>query len=617
MRITKDKFHATLLYDVSNRTRYLRFIMLNGMCFKGPLLSAGLFFLVACSAIAANVPACDAQAKAWLPCELHFDAPKAQLELAYTQDVLNVEFRSPTHSTHLMYAYNDGSQKLAVRFTPTEPGAWTYHLTSSIAQLNDQEGTFSVASSDLPGFISVANLRHWRTANKQPHLWMSAALPFLSVDQGAYESWLDARKHDGFTHVRGTLLSTAAGIAPLLNGKPNPAYFAQLDERILAASRRGFVLDLIVVDGKTASSPMFGAYDTRAPLLRYLVSRYGALNVTWQGIEEFEDVPRARQLLRQMYDDIKKVDSFNHPRSTDARDTSWSLVGDGWMNYIVEAYPQPALAAVEHQFTSEPEVHVIRTSAPADAFRHELWNATANAEYICAESETLKNPANLKALQIWHEAIVDTRHWEFEPYFDVDGARAAGLPEVEFLAYAQTPGIVEVTLTRHKYNPFWLNPITGEQIPLKDYRGEVLSRETPDKSHDWVLQIPREGHKESMLKSYRFESVDPPIQEPELDPSKTPYQLVDPPGDALNPSIPIIFGVKLTKHNRATREMQYVWYGEVVAGGEGARILGTGSEGTFNMPKLVFQPGTVMNLRVLGINANGKAYEVDRVYNLQ
>ncbi len=165
----------------------------------------------------------------------------------------------------------------------------------------------------------------------------------------------------------------------------------------------------------------------------------------------------------------------------------------------------------------------------------------------------------MKAVQIWQEVVSDTRHWEFEPYFDVDGARAVGLPEVEFLAYAEQPGIVELTLTKHKYNPVWINPITGEQIPLKDYRGEVLSRETPDKTHDWVLQVPREGHKEAMLKSYRFESVDPPIQEPELDPAKTPYQIVDPPGDVLNPRIPILYGIKLTRTNRATRNMQYVW----------------------------------------------------------
>ncbi len=115
------------------------------------------------------------------------------------------------------------------------------------------------------------------------------------------------------------------------------------------------------------------------------------------------------------------------------------------------------------------------------------------------------------------------------------GARAVGLEEVEYLAYAQTGGIVELSLPKHKYNPLWINPITGEELPLKDYKGETFSRQTPDNAHDWILQVPREGHKESMLRSYRFESVDPPVQEIETDPSKLPFQIVDPAGDEINP----------------------------------------------------------------------------------
>ena len=93
----------------------------------------------------------------------------------------------------------------------------------------------------------------------------------------------------------------------------------------------------------------------------------------------------------------------------------------------------------------------------------ELWNCTTNAEYPNVSYESLKNEANLKAIQTWVRVLTDTRHWELEPFFDVDGARAVGLTEVEYVAYAQKPGIVELTVPRHKYNPVWVNPITGEQ----------------------------------------------------------------------------------------------------------------------------------------------------------
>ncbi len=125
--------------------------------------------------------------------------------------------------------------------------------------------------------------------------------------------------------------------------------------------------------------------------------------------------------------------------------------------------PIRSSAAVEHQFTQEPEIHVVNATDP-DAFRHEIWNCTTNGEYPSVAYQSLRNEANVKAMQAWSRVMADTRHWELEPYFDVDGARAVGLKEVEYLAYAQTPGIVEITLPKHKYNPVWVNPVTGEEL---------------------------------------------------------------------------------------------------------------------------------------------------------
>jgi hypothetical protein len=162
-----------------------------------------------------------------------------------------------------------------------------------------------------------------------------------------------------------------------------------------------------------------------------------------------------------------------------------------------------------------------------------------------------------------------------------------------------------------------VNPATGEEIPLKDYKGEVFSRPTPDNAHDWVLQVPREGHKESMLRYYYFESQDPPVQEVESDPAKAPFEIAEPPGDQLNPRIPAPFKVKLTRTNRATRNMQYIWWGEVVAGGEGMRVLGLGASGNFTLPADWTRiSGANLNVRIQAINANGKAYELNKVYRL-
>ena len=591
-------------------------LFLGRMCISG-LLFVALAFLVLVPPVLADAPVSCAQgAKSFLPCELTYPYKPAGVS-AYREELLSVEFRSPRATTYRLRAFPSGGNTLRVRFTPVEAGTWTYRVSSSIREWDGQESTFSVADSGLPGFVGVANVRHWRTTNKQPHLWFSADLPFLAVDAEGFAAWLQARKRDGFTHVRGPLLTSAASVKPLLSsGEPNPAYFDALDDRILTAIQQGFVLDLLIADDSFMKSGAFEEWQSRDPLLRYLIARYGGLNITWQGLSHFEDHPGSRDLLKEIGSTLAKYDAYGHPRSSDARVSSSPLLPDGWMDYLLEASPHPEVGAVEHQFTHEPQIHFI-TATDADAFRHELWNCTTNGEYPAVSYASLRNETNVRAVRIWAKIVADTRHWELEPYFDVSGARAVGLEEVEYLAYAQTPGIVEITFSKHKYNPLWINPATGEELPLKDYRGETFSRQTPDNSHDWILQVPREGHKESMLRSYRFESVDAPVQEVETDPAKAPFTVVDPSGDEMNSQIPVPFQVKITRANRASRFMQYLWWGEVVAGGEGARLLGVGASGNLVIPKeLSKTPGANLNLRIQAMNANGKAYEIDKVYRL-
>lgn len=587
--------------------------MLKSMFVSGLLRSA--LFLSSTALAFGALPSCTANARNFLPCELSFTLQPQDLPAGsstYKDDLLSVEFRSPRATTYLMHEFADNRQTLRIRFTPTEPGPWTFKVSSSISRLDDQQGSFTVADSpSLTGMVGIANLRHFWTTGKKPHLWFAAEAPVLSLDQSAFENWLDDRKKDGFTHIRAIVLNNSAHPSPFVNNEPNPAYFSSLDDRLTAASSRGFTLDLVLGD-----SHFLKPGDDLDPIVRYIVARYGGLNATWQGVQQFEAISGGRALLRDIGTLLQKYDSFQHPRSTDARDSSSPLLPDGWMNYLIEASADPQLGAVEHQFTEQPEVHLIQSTEP-EAFRHELWNATTNGEYVSVPYAALQNPQNVKAVQTWSHVMVETRHWEFEPYFDVTGARSVGLNEVEYVAYAQNPGIIEITLPRHKYNPVWVNPATGEELPLKNYRGELFSQQTPDNSHDWILTVPRDGEKENLAKYVYFESQDPPVQEIETDPTKAPFEIAQPSGDALSLSDPIPYAIKLTRANRASRIMQYVWWAETVQSGEGARLLGLGASGKSNALAKLAAGAPNLNIRLQAINANGKAYEVDRVFELK
>jgi len=222
-------------------------------------------------------------------------------------------------------------------------------------------------------------------------------------------------------------------------------------------------------------------------------------------------------------------------------------------------------------------------------------------------------------MKAWFDFMSGNRYWELEPYFDVDGGRAVALEGVEYIVYVEKPGPVEVMVEDHGYEVRWINPATGEATKPKTYRGAHFTGEPPDKSHPWVLHISREGEKQSRLKSYFFDSRETPIQlqQVELNPEKTPYEVAAPPEGDLSVSKPPQFSLRVTRANRATRTLLVEWTGEVTASGQGYRVIGAGREGTFQIPPVLARnaPGSML-VHVYVMNANGKVYEIDKVYRL-
>jgi hypothetical protein len=374
-----------------------------------------------------------------------------------------------------------------------------------------------------------------------------------------------------------------------------------------------------------------------------MVARYASMNVTWQLVQEFESYDDARAVLKELGQALKKLDPFDHPRSTHAAATSAPLLADGWMNYVVYQSSEDALGAIEHQLYPVPFVNAgfayedsgagraLPHDTDADTLRRRLWNATMNGQYptsgntgtaggktIPADAKYAESPG-ARAMTAWFDFFSRTRHWELEPYFDVDGGRCIALEGVEYIVYVEKPGTVEVAVEKHNYDIAWFNPQTGESLKQKDFKGERYVGEPPDKTHDWVLHISREGRKEGMLRSYKFTSREYPLmlQEVEQNAQKTPYEMVEPAADTLKVDAPAKFAVRLKRQTRATRNMMYLWTGEVAAGGRGYRVLATGPEGTFRIPpSIAGDYPAVMNLRVAAMNALGKVYFVDKVLRI-
>jgi hypothetical protein len=461
------------------------------------------------------------------------------------------------------------------------------------------------------------------------------------LDPGAFEKTVEARAAQKFNHIRGYAIGREdyRGATFKNPDQPDPEFYKRLDERIRYMNSKGIIFDMILGHDRNHLAEAFPARQQRERYVRYMVARYSAFNITWQVAQEFEEYQNGRELMKELGTLLKQMDPYQHPRSTHTTSTASPLTSDGWMDYIVYQSSDDQLGAIEHQIFAMPFVNsefayedsgAGRTHphhVDSDTFRRRLWNASMNGQYPTLGNTgtygSVKLPQDLKyldspgakAMSVWFEFMSGNRYWELEPYFDVDGGRAVALPGTEYIVYVEKPaGPVEVRLEKHDYDVRWLNPITGESTKLKNFKSEKYVVEPPDTSHDWVLHISREGRKEGMLRSYKFESRPFLMQEIDTDTKRLPYDIAEPASDEVSVSKPPKYAAKLRRETRATRSMMYLWTGEVAANGQGFRVVGTGAGGMMRLPKMF--AGHVMSVRLYGLNANGKLYSLDRIYRV-
>ncbi len=625
------------------------------------------FRLIALSVIGLSLSAqtnCN-NTPAFTPCEFTFDLNPQEAAAhpnPYLDVDLSAEFRSPHFHTFKLPAFWDGGQRLIIRFTPTEPGEWLFRVSSNIQRWEGQSGSFTSAESGAPGFVRPANLHHWSWSagddahGYPPHLWMGDTLfPFAFLDQALYERIVDARAAQKFNHIRGLVLGTPAQAARIFPSPDHPdiAHFQQLDQRIRYMNQKGIVADLILAGPENQLTRLFPTWQLRQRYISYMVARYAGMNVTWQGVESFETYDTGRALMKEIGTLLKTLDPYQHPRTSSNLATSGGLIDDGWMSFVTHHTGDDQVCAIERQLFPTPFVNLkfagedsgAGKSQPddvdSDAFRHRLWNivmdgdyptyfnsGTAGAGNLPVDARYLDSPG-AKAMTAWYSIFAGSRHWELEPYFEVDGGRAVAIPEVsqggdvidsvEYLVYVEKPAPVELRVQNHGYDVAWINPIDGEEIKeKKGYHGEHFTGSPPDSSHDWVLRVSREGHKEGMLKSYKFESRRIDMQVIEQEVQKVPFTIAEPADTAISETKLPFYEAKFKKETRATRSVMWLWTGECTVDGEGYRVLGTGPKGTVNFPPhIAINYPAVMDLRLYGMNANGKVYSVDKTYQLE
>lgn len=578
-------------------------------------------FVFAIAAAASAQTVCPSTPQ-FTPCDLVFDIPSAKpgpIDLA-------AEFRSPHRNTGLAKAFWDGGTRWIIRYSPAEPGIYEWRLIGSAGGFGGKQGQFTATAADMPGgarpgWLRAANVHHFafideaNANNLTPHLWMGAVVPgFASMSEPQWESLVDTRAAQHFNHLGVTLVDQASA-----SNFQTPEFFRAAEAKLSYANRKGIIVDVAFFGPDGLMNRLLPAHDDREKWFIYALSRLAAYDVTWQGVEGWESYPNGRELLKEIAGYLTNLDPYKHTRSTRANISSGPLVDDGWLRYrAYQTGNDDSVGAIDQQVYKYPSVNNFASDpVDADIFRHRLWNATMNGQY---PSTAIPNEQAANEMKVWYEFMQDTRHWELEPFFDVENGRGLALEGVEYIIYVEKPGPVTVNIEKHGYDGRWFDPATGESVKIQEpIKTEVFTGEPPDKTHDWVLQISRESHKASMLKSYRFDSRDDGIvlQDVEGNPEKVPFDVVEPSGDSISLNGLALYSIKMKRETKALKHMMYEWTGEVTADNQSYRVIGTAASGTFRIPAAIAKNyPAALHIRIFGMNALGKVYALDRNYML-
>jgi hypothetical protein len=601
----------------------------------------GLFAaFVFAAVLPAQVVVCDS-ALVYEPCEITIELSEADIAAhpnPYASVELRAEFRSPKGgSTKVMPAFWDGARTFRIRFAADFEGRWDFRLISNISAIDKKIFSFQAGPARTPGFIEVFNSRYFRyNAPESPHYWMGfTSLGFSTMPWETFTSLVDARAQQKFNHLRGLVLGPPDSAKAVLADPVRPAvdHFRELDRRIAYLNSKGIVADLLLGGANNELADLLPERAQREHYVRYVVARYGAYNVTWQGLEEFESYKDGRDLLRETMGLVQRLDPYQHPRSTHTLATSSPMIEDGWMTYITHQGASDSLAVIDYETHLLPVVNAgvgVEGVIDADEVRKRMWRVAIRGSYptYAGNSAGGQDTAGAQAATHLFDFFGQTRYIDLQPYYRLTGGHALSLQYingwdeakgVEYVVYLEDPGPVDLLVPKSDYDVSWFNPVDGSWLDeKKKFKGDRYRGSPPDTSHDWVLYVRREGKKESFNKRYYLEARQVVPKEVEARPAELPFEIQLPDRQRLAAGQTYDFNATVTKSTEAAKQLAWLWMGEVSGSGRTARVIGTEQFGRFQIPSsLTDRYPATFSLRLLAVDGAGRLFEGFRAFTLE
>ncbi len=237
-------------------------------------------------------------------------------ENPFQQCTLKVTFVSPSRQTNVIDGFWDGGKTWRVRFSPGQPGRWTYRTScSDIANsgLNNQSGEF-ICTSPIGqsrfaqhGPIRVArDGHHFEHTDGSPFFWMADAAwnaPRLSTSRD-WITYTQTRGGQNFSAVQwaagtGEDVKKHSAFSGQSRITIDPEYFQALDEKVEMMNRAGLLSVIAPLWGNQGAEDL--PEEQTASLIRYMNARWGAYNVAWLLTVSGDRTARWMRIGRQIF----------------------------------------------------------------------------------------------------------------------------------------------------------------------------------------------------------------------------------------------------------------------------------------------------------------------------
>jgi Domain of unknown function (DUF5060)/Protein of unknown function (DUF4038)/Domain of unknown function (DUF5605) len=253
----------------------------------------------------------------------------------YKDITLNARF-TLDHRTIQVTGFYDGDGTYRIRFMPDAPGRWTYATQSSAHELTGHTGEFVCTPPTTLGNhgpVGTAHQFHFQYADGTPYFpFGTTTYAYLFTTEGNAKASLAGMQTAHFNKARVCVppkpLGTDTQILPFQStagatGKGddltrfNPAYFHQLEQRLVDLQKANIEADLILFHPYDAWGYKAMGAEADDFYLRYVIARLSAYRNVWWSIANEFDLVKSKTMADwdRFFRITQAEDPYSHLRS--------------------------------------------------------------------------------------------------------------------------------------------------------------------------------------------------------------------------------------------------------------------------------------------------------------